>query len=254
VPHVSYLAPAFGSTAGGTSVTIVGAGFSEASAVRFGSLPASHVTYESEGTLVATSPPAPEGDVNVTVTTPGGTSPRGPGNVYLYVAPSELGAGGGPGSGEPGAGAPPGTGAVLAAGPATAGRGGPPSAGACAALASRTVEVLGGNRARVRLLRRPAGTCHGRLLLTVRQTARARGHTILRTRTIAGGGFSVSHGRVRVATVRLNALGRSLLRAGHGRLSASISLFPPRGRALLARATTVRLVARGRPSRSARHG
>jgi hypothetical protein len=256
VPHVSYLSPAFGSTAGGTSVAIVGGGFTEASTVRFGSLPASHVVYEGEGTLVATSPPAPEGDVNVTVTTLGGTSPRGPGNAYLYVAPSELGAGGGPGSGEPGSGGPPGTsgtGAVLAAGPAAAG-GGPPSAGACATLASRTVEVLGGSRARVKLLRRPAGTCHGRLLLTIRQTARARGHTVLHTRTIASGGFSVSHGRVRIATVKLNALGRSLLRAGHGRLSASISLFPPRGRALLARATSVRLIARVSPSRSARGG
>jgi hypothetical protein len=37
--------------------------------------------------ITATAPPHAAGGVNVTVTTPGGTSTTGPGNTYTYVAP-----------------------------------------------------------------------------------------------------------------------------------------------------------------------
>ncbi|MDF2255653.1 IPT/TIG domain-containing protein [Streptomyces ferralitis] len=72
-PTVSSVSPSSGSTAGGTGVTITGTGFTGATAVRFGATAASGCTVNSDTRITAVAP-AGTGAVQVTVTTPGGTS------------------------------------------------------------------------------------------------------------------------------------------------------------------------------------
>ncbi|KUL84836.1 hypothetical protein ZTR_08225 [Talaromyces verruculosus] len=85
-PVVSSVSPASGSAAGGNTVTISGSGFTYATAVAFGSTPASSFTVISSTSISAVVPPGPPagGSVSVLVTGPGGTSPAG--TVYTYTA------------------------------------------------------------------------------------------------------------------------------------------------------------------------
>jgi IPT/TIG domain len=72
-PSVSRVTPSSGPKEGGTTVTIEGAGFSEATRVVFGSMDASSVSVVSDSEIVATSPSG-EATVDVTVEGPGGRS------------------------------------------------------------------------------------------------------------------------------------------------------------------------------------
>jgi hypothetical protein len=60
--------------AGGTSVSITGTNLTGATAVKFGSTAATRFTVNSATLLTAVSPAETAGTVDVTVTTPGGTS------------------------------------------------------------------------------------------------------------------------------------------------------------------------------------
>ncbi len=73
-PKVTKVAPASGSTAGGTSVTITGAGFSGGVDVTFGGVDATNVVVKSDTSLTATSPAHAAGVVNVRVAGPTGRS------------------------------------------------------------------------------------------------------------------------------------------------------------------------------------
>ena len=88
-PTVSGLNPAFGPSAGGTLVTITGTGFTGATAVDFGTSPAPSFTIVSTTSITAASPTG-GGSVNVTVTTPAGTSAVSPADVFTY-APTVTG-------------------------------------------------------------------------------------------------------------------------------------------------------------------
>ncbi len=83
-PSVTALAPDAGLTTGGTSVKITGSGFVGVSAVRFGSSSAASFTVNSPTSITATSPSG-SGVVDVTVTTPLGTSTAGPADKFTYV-------------------------------------------------------------------------------------------------------------------------------------------------------------------------
>jgi hypothetical protein len=73
-PTVRKVRPKHGPRAGGTEVTITGHGFAyEATTVSFGNVAAPNVIVHSEESLTATAP-AGTGTVEITVTTPGGTS------------------------------------------------------------------------------------------------------------------------------------------------------------------------------------
>lgn len=86
IPTVTNVTPANGPLEGGTNVTITGSGFTGVTDVRFGSTPASSFTLVSDSTILAISPPgATAGTVNVTVTTPYGTSVAGPGSTFTYL-------------------------------------------------------------------------------------------------------------------------------------------------------------------------
>jgi hypothetical protein len=74
IPTLTSAAPNQGPVSGGTSVTLTGAHFTTASAVRFGATAASSFTVVSDTQITATAPPGTAGLVNVTVTTIGGTS------------------------------------------------------------------------------------------------------------------------------------------------------------------------------------
>ncbi|MFG2905211.1 IPT/TIG domain-containing protein [Kitasatospora sp. NPDC048286] len=89
-PVVTAVAPDHGPLAGGTTVTVTGSNLSGASAVTFGTVPATAVTVESDTRITATAPAGSAvGKVDVTVTTPGGTSAA---QSYTYQDPAVTGA------------------------------------------------------------------------------------------------------------------------------------------------------------------
>jgi hypothetical protein len=76
-----------GPTSGGTSVTITGTGFSGATSVAFGSTTTSNFTVLSDTQITVVSPPGNPGTVDVTVTTPAGTSAPSAADLFTYVPP-----------------------------------------------------------------------------------------------------------------------------------------------------------------------
>ena len=88
---VSSLSPTGGPVGGGTLVTITGSGFTGATAVDFGTAPATSFSVVSDTTITAASPAGTAGTVNVNVTTPAGTSANSSGSLFAYgVAVSRL--------------------------------------------------------------------------------------------------------------------------------------------------------------------
>lgn len=88
-PEVESVSPDHGPLSGGTSVTITGSGFTEATAVKFGFADAESFTIESDTEVTAVAPKAEgavgEGHVaDVTVTGPGGTSHKVPADRFAY--------------------------------------------------------------------------------------------------------------------------------------------------------------------------
>ena len=77
-PKVTGISPVIGPATGGTSVTISGDGLTAATAVDFGSTPATSFTVNGDTSITAVSPPDTSGtspdSLDVTVVSPGGTS------------------------------------------------------------------------------------------------------------------------------------------------------------------------------------
>jgi subtilase family serine protease len=71
-PAISSIAPGFGPTAGGTTITITGTGFTDTPAVHIGSLPATTITFVSDTTLTAVTPAHAAGPVDILLTNPDG--------------------------------------------------------------------------------------------------------------------------------------------------------------------------------------
>ena len=74
LPSIAKVSPRKGAASGGTSVTITGSHLSEATAVHFGALPAASFKASSPNKLTAVSPAGTAGKLDITVTTPQGTS------------------------------------------------------------------------------------------------------------------------------------------------------------------------------------
>ena len=84
-PIVTGVSPNGGTDAGGTSVTITGSNFTGATAVKFGTTAATGVIVNSATSITATSPATGTiGTVDVTVTTPGGTSATSSADHFSY--------------------------------------------------------------------------------------------------------------------------------------------------------------------------
>ena len=100
--EVTGVTPSAGPTAGGTTVTLTGSGFTGATAVRFGTAAAASFTVDSDTKITAVSPPGAAGAVDVTVTTMSGSSPASPLDQFTYFGPptvSALAPGSGPSRG-----------------------------------------------------------------------------------------------------------------------------------------------------------
>lgn len=87
-PSLASIAPASGSTAGGTMVTITGANFAGPATVSFGGVAATSVTVVSATEITATAPAHSQGAVDVAVTTSVGTETLY--NSFTYVPPAAL--------------------------------------------------------------------------------------------------------------------------------------------------------------------
>ena len=87
LPTVTSIAPDSGSTLGGAMVTITGTDFTGATTVRFGATSASSFTVNSATLISAVAPAGSVGNVDVTVTTAGGTSTASAQSRFTYVAP-----------------------------------------------------------------------------------------------------------------------------------------------------------------------
>jgi hypothetical protein len=86
-PSVSSISPTSGPSTGGTAVTIAGSDFNGVSAVEFGGHPAVSYSVNSEEEIVAASPAADPGPVDVTVTTAAGMSATSPVDAFTFTAP-----------------------------------------------------------------------------------------------------------------------------------------------------------------------
>jgi len=87
-PTVSSLSPAAGPTAGGNTVTINGTNFLSGASVKFGTTASGSITFVSATQLKAVVPAHAAGTVDVTVTTPGGTSALVSRDNYAYGPPT----------------------------------------------------------------------------------------------------------------------------------------------------------------------
>jgi hypothetical protein len=84
-PRVTRVSPRFGiADCGAIRVRIHGANFARATAVHFGSEPAVSFRVRSDRVIVAIAPAQPAGTVDVTVTTPNGTSPKISADHFTY--------------------------------------------------------------------------------------------------------------------------------------------------------------------------
>ena len=85
VPVVTAIAPTTGTHLGGTTVTITGSFFTGATSVKFGGTPATSVTVVSDTSITAKAPAGATGTtVDITVTTPGGTTTQVNADRYTY--------------------------------------------------------------------------------------------------------------------------------------------------------------------------
>ena len=92
VPFVRAVLPNRGPPGGGTGVQILGHGFGGATAVHFGTVAATISFGYADDNIYVNSPPGTAGTtVDVTVTTPAGTSPTVNADHFSYLAPSVPG-------------------------------------------------------------------------------------------------------------------------------------------------------------------
>ena len=89
-PTVTGIAPTFGPAAGGTSIVITGTNFVSGATVRFGTTPATSVTYSSANRITATSPAGTAGVVDVTVTQLSATSATSTADQFLYLTSQAI--------------------------------------------------------------------------------------------------------------------------------------------------------------------
>jgi len=85
-PAITSISPTSGTTAGGTTVTINGTGFTGATKVSFGGAgAATSFTVVSSTKITAVSPAAAAGEHGISVTTPAGTSASVAADNYTFV-------------------------------------------------------------------------------------------------------------------------------------------------------------------------
>ena len=101
-PVLKKLSPKSGPAVGGTSVVIGGTGFTGVTAVKFGATDAASYTITTPTSITAVSPSSTSGKVDVTVTTPNGSTQTSKSDVFTFGAPTVAGIT--PATGSPGGG------------------------------------------------------------------------------------------------------------------------------------------------------
>jgi hypothetical protein len=84
-PVITEVSPGAGPSVGGTTVTVIGTGFTGATSVKFGGEPA-EFTVDSDEQITTVAPPG-EGDVEILVTTPEGHNAFTSEDVFRYIPP-----------------------------------------------------------------------------------------------------------------------------------------------------------------------
>jgi hypothetical protein len=94
-PGIEEILPTSGPFAGGNTVTVngdgLGNGFAGTTKVMFGTVPGTSIKVVNDYTITVTAPAEPPGVHNVFVTTPVGTTPATPGDLYTYTGPTVTG-------------------------------------------------------------------------------------------------------------------------------------------------------------------
>ncbi|WP_328296185.1 IPT/TIG domain-containing protein [Kineococcus sp. NBC_00420] len=85
-PSITTISPTAGPVAGGTSVTLTGINFTGATAVKFGTVAAKSFTVNSATSITAVSAAGSAATVDITVTTPAGTSTTSAASKFTYAA------------------------------------------------------------------------------------------------------------------------------------------------------------------------
>jgi hypothetical protein len=89
-------------------------------------------------------------------------------------------------------------------------------------LTGSSISIQGGGKASVKLSCAGTATCAGKLTLTV--TSKGKHVKKAKAETIGTAAFSIPAGKTGVVTITLTAAGRALLKTGHGKLSASLTI------------------------------
>lgn len=84
-PTILLVSPSNGAVAGGNAVTLTGTGFTAASAVNFGGIPATSYTVYSDNTISAIVPAGTPGNVDISVTAANENSNLNPLDFYTYT-------------------------------------------------------------------------------------------------------------------------------------------------------------------------
>ena len=84
-PTITAITPSSGPASGGTTVTITGSNLTGATAVKFGSTAATSFTVNSDSQISAVAPAGSAGTVDITVTTPVGTSVTSNADQFTYL-------------------------------------------------------------------------------------------------------------------------------------------------------------------------
>jgi hypothetical protein len=245
VPVVTNVLPGFGPA--GTTVRIEGTGFTGATAVSFGSVPATSFKGESQLEIEAVAP-AGEGIVDVTVQTPAGVSATSKEDHFRFTT-GGAGPGGSDNKGHGGTTttttevAPGTTGTTGSLGSKTANGGvlgsTSSSAHACVvALRSKHLAVTSYRTVALRLLRTGAGACSGKLTLSFNLSAKGKR---VKLKAIGTASYSISSGTSKVFKITLNKAGRKLFRAHRGKLNVSLAIVRAVPAPRLAKSASVRL-------------
>ncbi len=86
IPTITGLSEVEGLATGGALVEITGTHLANVTQVDFGTVEATSFTANSDASLTVTTPPSQPGTVDLTVTSPDGTSPSSPADRYVYVS------------------------------------------------------------------------------------------------------------------------------------------------------------------------
>jgi hypothetical protein len=85
-PRVLSISTKEGPASGGTTITITGTGFTNATAVEFGQVEAASFAISNATSITAVTPQGPAGTVDVTVASAGGASSDTPADQFMFIA------------------------------------------------------------------------------------------------------------------------------------------------------------------------